>query len=142
MLMLAAACGALQTNQTEPPHSGVLTVHDAWASPTPGGASVSAGYLTVTNGTTADDRLIGASSPRADRVELHVMEMDGAVMRMRPAEILDVPAGGELTLTSGGAHLMFVDVGQPFTAGEEIPVQLTFEHAGTVDVTLPVRTMN
>jgi copper(I)-binding protein len=35
---------------------------------------------------------------------------------------------------------MFIGVTQPFTAGEEIAVQLTFEGAGVVDTTLPVRT--
>jgi copper(I)-binding protein len=137
-LVLASACGAPQTERIEP--SGVLEVRDGWASPTPGGVDVSAGYLTIANGTDADDRLIAASSPRAASVEIHEMEMDGAVMRMRPVEALVIPAGGEVTLGQGGAHLMFIGVTQPFTAGEEIALQLTFESAGVVDTTLPVRT--
>jgi periplasmic copper chaperone A len=35
---------------------------------------------------------------------------------------------------------MFFGVTQPFAIGEEIPVQLTFEHAGVMDVALSVRT--
>lgn len=136
-LVLAAACGAPQTEKIEP--TGVLEVRDAWASPTPGGVDIAAGYLTIANGTDADDRLLAASSPRAASVEIHEMEMDGAVMRMRPVEALVVPAGGEVTLGSGGAHLMFMGLSQPFAEGEEIAVQLTFESAGVVDVILPVR---
>jgi copper(I)-binding protein len=34
---------------------------------------------------------------------------------------------------------MFFGVTQPFTVGEEIPVQLTFANAGVIDVNLQVR---
>lgn len=138
-LVLATACGAPTAEKGEAPGSGVLTVRDGWASPTPGGVDVSAGYLTIANGTSADDRLISATSTRAAAVEIHEMQMDGPVMRMRPVESLTIPAGGEVTLGSGGMHLMFTGVTQPFTEGESIPVQLTFEHAGVIDATLAVR---
>jgi len=65
--------------------------------------------------------------------------MDGAVMRMRAVEALPIPAGGQIELTPTGRHLMFFGVTQPFTQGENIAVRLTFEHAGEIDVSLPVR---
>jgi copper(I)-binding protein len=68
------------------------------------------------------------------------MSMDGAVMRMRQIEGgLAAPAGATVTLSPGGMHLMFYGVTQPFAEGESIPVTLTFEHAGDIGVTLPVR---
>jgi periplasmic copper chaperone A len=142
LFLAVAACGAPPEHQNAAPqteHAGSLRVENSWATPTPGGVDVSAGYLSIVNETQAADRLVSASSPRASHVDIHEMSMDGGVMRMRPMDGLDIPAGGEVTLEPGGLHLMFVGVAQPFAEGEEIPVQLTFEHAGAIDVTLPVQ---
>lgn len=129
--LLLAACGQAD--------SGALHIRDAWAAPTPNGVDVSAGFLTVVNPTDQTDRLLSVSSSRAARVEVHEMTMDGGVMQMRALDALQIPPNGEATLAPGGAHLMFYGVTQPFAVGEEISVQLTFEHAGEIDVTMPVR---
>jgi len=50
----------------------------------------------------------------------------------------DLPAKGSLELKPGIAHLMFVDIKQPFKEGEKIPVTLRFERAGEVTVTFTV----
>ena len=133
--MLAAACGAPSTQDMPD-----IQVQDAWAAPTPGGVEVSAGYLTIVNDTGADDRLMSATSPRAERVELHDVTFEGSVMRMRPVEGgLAVPAGTMVALEPGGQHLMFHGVRAPFAEGERIPVTLTFAEAGEVSVELPVQ---
>jgi copper(I)-binding protein len=129
LLLAVAACGS--------PARG-LYVENGWASPTPGGVDVSAGYLTLVNDTDAADRLLSASSPRAASVDLHQMSMAGAVMQMRPSGPIAIPARGQVMLAPGGTHLMFNGVTQPFALGETIPVQLTFEHAGIVSLELPV----
>jgi copper(I)-binding protein len=140
LLIGLAACGAPAVNETPAQaQTATLRVEDAWAAPTPGGVEVSAGYLTIVNGAAVEDRLAAAASPRAERVELHEMTMDGGVMRMRSVETLAIPAGGTVRLSPGGLHLMFFGVTQPFTEGETIPVRLTFEQAGEMDVSLPVR---
>lgn len=145
-----AACGApTAPEQNEAPSATVplpqgletegLEIRDAWAAPTPGGVDVSAGYLTIANGGQAD-RLLSVSSPRAAKTEIHEMSMDGGVMRMREVTGgLDAPAGSVVTFGPGGLHLMFTGVTQPFAVGEEIPVTLTFEKAGTREIALPVR---
>lgn len=122
---------------TTAPASGI-TVSDAWAAVTPSGASVGAGYMTISNVGPADT-LLGVSSPRALNVELHEMSMDGDVMRMRRVESFTVPADGVVALTPGGFHLMFMDLPAPLVAGETVPVTLTFEHTGAVEVNVPVR---
>lgn len=142
LFLALTACGAPQSEHgaaSEHAASQTLDVRDAWAAPTPGGIDVSAGYLTIANNTGAEDRLLSVTSPRAERVEIHEMSMDGAVMQMRQVTALAVAPGTEATLAPGGMHLMFIGVTQPFQEGESIPAQLTFEHAGVRDVTLPVR---
>lgn len=121
------------------PAASTLEIRDAWAPPTPGGVDISAGYVTIVNGTSADDQLVGASSPRAQRVELHEMTMDGNVMRMSRVDTLAIAAHGEIALAPHGQHLMFFGVTQPFVQGERIPVTLTFARAGQVNAELDVR---
>jgi copper(I)-binding protein len=141
LLIALAACGqpseAPPATQEAP--AAVLHVENAWAAPTPGGVDVSAGYLTLVNDTAAEDALLSASSPRAERVEVHEITMEGGVMQMRAVARLAIPAGQSIELAPSGRHLIFYGVTQPFAAGETIPVRLTFEHAGAVDVSLPVR---
>jgi copper(I)-binding protein len=141
LILIAAACGAPSGASAAHEMRGGASVsaHDAWTAPTPAGVDVAAGYMTISNPTNAADRLLSATSPRAELVEVHEMRMDGTVMRMRPLTNLEIPAGGEVRLGPGGNHFMFFGVSEPFAQGQNIPVQLVFEHAGTIDVTLPVR---
>lgn len=129
LLLTLAACG---------PNARGLHVENGWASPTPGGVDISAGYLTIVNDSDTADRLLSASTPRATSADLHEMSMAGAVMQMRPGGPVGIPAHGRVMLAPGGIHLMFNGVTQPFALGETIPVQLTFEHAGIVSAELPV----
>ena len=109
-----------------------VQVEKPWVRATAPGAKVAAGYLVIRNPGAAPDRLVGAASPSAERVELHVHLREGEIVRMRPAKSFDIPAKGRFELKPGGAHLMFVDIKRPFQEGEAIPVTLTFEKAGEV----------
>jgi copper(I)-binding protein len=80
------------------------------------------------------DRLVSASSPIAGRVEIHQSEMQDGVMKMRPVEMIEVPAKGAVELKSGGYHLMLMDVQEAPKIGEKVPLSLTFERAGTVEL--------
>jgi periplasmic copper chaperone A len=121
--------------------AGDLEIDHAWARATPPGASVGGGYVTVRNEGGAADKLIGASSPAADEVQLHVMSMDNGVMRMRQVQSFKLTAHGELMLKPGGNHLMFLGLKRPLKPGEKVPVKLRFEKAGEVEVQLEVGTM-
>lgn len=149
VLLFAAAC---QPANTPAQHSDApapaeassvtsngITLSNGWASLTPGGVDVSAGYIDIANTGTTPDRLLSASSPRASHVSLHEMAMDGAVMQMRAISALDLPVGATVSLAPGGNHLMFEGVTAPFTEGDVIPVTLHFEHAGDINVNLPAR---
>jgi copper(I)-binding protein len=114
------------------PAFGQVEIEKPWMRATPPGAKVAAGYMTVRNKSGSPDRLVGASSPAAARVETHVTTKDGEILRMREAKTLDIPANGTLELKPGGAHLMFLDVMQPLKEGDKVPVSLKFEKAGEV----------
>jgi hypothetical protein len=102
------------------------------------GAPTAAVYLTVHNIGGAADRLLGASSPLAARVELHRSQMKDGVASMRALPGIDMPVGGAIELKPGGYHLMLVGLVHPLEAGESLPLTLKFLHAGNVQVSVPV----
>jgi len=117
-----------------------VKVEDPWARATPPGTKIGAAYMKITSGGTPD-RFVGASSPAAAKVELHVTEKKGDVMRMREVKAYDIPAKGGFELAPGGAHLMLVDLKAPLKEGAKVPMTLRFEKAGEVKVELQVRAL-
>jgi copper(I)-binding protein len=116
-----------------------IEIENPWSRATAPGAKIAAGYMTIRNGSAAPDRLVGASSPLAAKVETHVTIKDGDIMRMREVKGYEIPAKGSFELKPGGAHLMLVDIEQPLKEGDKVPVTLRFEHAGEVKVDFHVR---
>ena len=121
--------------------SGDLAIAHPYALATPPGATTGGAYLKeIDNHGKSGDALIGASSPVADRVEIHSMTMDGDVMRMRPVKAIAIEPGKGVTMQPGnGYHLMMVGLHQPLVTGTKIPLTLQFERAGKVDVMLTVQ---
>jgi len=118
-----------------------VEIENPWSRATPPGAKVAAGYLLIRNKAAAADKLIGASSPMAARVEPHVTEKQGDVLRMREVKSYEVPAKGSFELKPGGAHLMLVDIKRPFKAGEKVPLVLRFQKAGEINTELEVKAL-
>jgi periplasmic copper chaperone A len=112
-------------------------VEGAWARPTVNGQAGGGGFLTLV-GTTQADRLLSVKSNVAKGVELHRVDMDGNIMRMREVDAIDVPAGQTVQLKPGGLHIMFVGLTQTLKNGATIPLTLRFERGGEVKVNMKV----
>ncbi len=120
-------------------HAGDIHIVHPWSRATPPAAQVGGGFLKLENKGEAADRLVSASSPVAGRVEIHSMEVTDGVMRMRPlADGLEIKPGATVELAPGGYHLMLMELKQPLKEGERVPLTLTFEKAGSIDVELAV----
>jgi len=137
--MRIAAAAALLAALSFAAHAADIEVREAWSRATAPGAKVAVGYMEIHNSGAQPDRLVAASSPAAKRVELHVTERDGEIMRMRPVKYYEIRARGQYTLAPGAAHLMLVDVARPLKKGERVPLKLRFERAGEIEVQLEVR---
>lgn len=114
-------------------------VEGAWARPTVNGQAGGGGFLRITGGAAAD-KLVSASAGISKTVELHTMEMDGNMMRMRRIDAIDVPAGGTVELKPGGKHVMFMGLTQTLKKGDAFVLTLRFEKAGDVKVDVKVLT--
>lgn len=104
-----------------------------WARATAPQQRVGGLYVTLTS--PVADALVGATTPAAGRVELHEMQMQGDVMRMRELpDGLPLPAGQAVVLAPGGYHLMLLDLRAPLVAGQTVAVRLQFRTAPPLDV--------
>ncbi len=112
----------------------------AWVRLPPPNLSVTAAYMNLSNHGEDDLTVVRAESPAAGTVELHEHLQDAAgVMRMRQVASFSLPAGGRLALEPGGLHLMLIDLQQPLTEGEAVPVTLELADGRTLEVAAEVR---
>jgi len=116
-LLLAACAGTAG--------SPSITVSDIRA-PAPAGPN-GAVYLTLRNDGDGDDRLVSASSDAAGNVEIHESTMTDGTMSMRQVDGVDIPAGGEAVLETGGFHIMLIDVRDDLAEGDTFDLTLAFE---------------
>ncbi len=63
-----------------------ISLSAAWARATPGGARIGAAFLDISAAAGVEDKLVGASSPIAQAVELHDHIREGGIVKMRRIE--------------------------------------------------------
>jgi copper(I)-binding protein len=120
-------------------HAGdAPTASAAWARATPPGVEVGAAYMTIEGGARSD-RLEGASCERAAEVEIHTVEEQSGVARMREIESLEIPAGRRIVLAPMSQHLMLMGLDGPLVAGQSFTVTLRFAASGPQNVTVHVK---
>lgn len=113
-------------------------VSDAWARATPPGVDVGAVYMTILGGD-QDDRLVGASTPRAAMAHLHEVVEGQDVAKMRPVESVTVPAGKPVSFAPKGLHVMLMGLSAPLVEGQAFPLVLEFAGSPSQTVTVTVR---
>ncbi len=119
--------------------AGDLRIERPYARATAPKQPTGAAYVSIENTGKSTDKLKGASSPVAKKVELHTMSMAGNVMKMREVNAIEIPASGKLAMKPGdGYHLMLMGLKQPLKVGEKFPLTLDFEKAGKVEVSVTI----
>ncbi|HDY95101.1 hypothetical protein LCGC14_0257700 [marine sediment metagenome] len=117
-----------------------IMVDDAYIRSSTAKSTSGAAFMVVMNHSGADDRLIGASSDVADKVELHSHRSDdNGIMRMGEIEGGVAIAADEMhAFKRGGDHLMFMGLKESLVEGAMVPVTLEFEKAGAVEIEVMV----
>ena len=105
-----------------PLYAANFKVEDAWVRATAPGQPVGGAFMKLTSDTNA--QLVGASSPVAGMVQVHMMKMQDGVMIMREMKSLPLPKGKTVELAPGGYHIMLMELKQPLKAGEHVPITL------------------
>ncbi len=115
--------------------AGFKIVHP-WAMPT-GPADKSTVAFVRFEEISSADRLIGARSPVAGKIEIRgpIAPAKGvqASPPMASLKALDLPVGGEIEMSQQGVHLVLDEVKGPLLGDRSYPLTLVFEKAGTIE---------
>lgn len=134
LLVLAVLAAAVSPSLAHDEKSERLTISHPWTRATAATQKAAAVYMQISTNGSETDRLIGAFSPDADVTQIHTIRQDGDVLRMRAIEAVDIPADGKVELEPGGIHIMLIGLKAPLFEETVIPLTLTFEKAGTVEI--------
>ena len=97
-------------------------------------------YMTLENRGKNPDKLVAAETPAAKKTEIHTMSMDGNVMKMRQVDSVELAPAAKVAMKPGdGYHIMLLGLNQQLKAGDKLPMTLTFEKAGKVEVSVQVQ---
>jgi copper(I)-binding protein len=102
-----------------------VQVGDPWVRATVAPQKATGAFMQLTSAKPA--KVVAASSPVAEMVEIHEMKMEDGVMKMRAVDALPLPAGQAVALKPGSYHVMLMGLKQPIKAGETVPLTLTIE---------------
>ncbi|WP_372574517.1 copper chaperone PCu(A)C [Ruegeria jejuensis] len=120
--------------------AGGISVEDAYARSSGKNAKAGAAFMVIVNESDQDDRLIGVAADISSRAELHTHREngDGVMQMIHVEEGFEIPAGAHHALARGGDHVMFMGLNQSLEHGDTVPVTLIFEHAGEIQIDIPV----
>jgi copper(I)-binding protein len=135
----SAAMLALASCNEERPEPAV-TVSDAWVQlPAVKGRPGAAYFKLASNNDPT--KLVGVTSPRIERIELHDTVEEGGVSRMRkltPDELV-FPKDLEMSFAPGGRHAMLLGIDPALRPGDRITLTFTVEPMAPVSVEVEVR---
>lgn len=103
-------------------------------------APTAAAFLGIQNVSGHDDRLIAVETTAARRAELHgsTTGEDGVTRMHRIEGGVAIADDALVFFAPRGKHIMLMGLTVPTAEGASLPLTLVFEHAGRVEVELPV----
>lgn len=139
IVVIATCCVFLAAMARADDHAS-LELDDLRIRAVHGSVKVTAGFVTIRNNGSDDDRLISISTEFAGKNELHTMAVENGVMKMRALKDgIEIPAGGEVMLKPGGLHMMFMKLSDMPKMGETRMITFVFEKAGTITLSADVK---
>jgi len=132
VLALLASCSGAQAG---------IEVTAAYVRGLPPGVANTSAYMTLRNTGAVGLDLVGARSPVAGSVMLHDTRNHDGMLHMMHVDKATIPAGGELTLVSGGMHLMLVQLREQPVEGSEVELVLQFSDGSELSIMAPVRSV-
>ncbi|OBU87797.1 copper chaperone PCu(A)C [Chromobacterium subtsugae] len=143
MKRFAAALFGLCLSGLAAAHSfqlGDIHIGHPWSRAMPATSPTGGVYLSLKNQGKTEDKLVSASTPRAEAAELHTHVNDNGVMRMRKVEGgVAIAPGQTVKFAPGSYHVMLMGLKQPLNKGDHFPLTLKFEKAGSVTVDVVVQ---
>ncbi|MFT3663385.1 MAG: copper chaperone PCu(A)C [Gordonia sp. (in: high G+C Gram-positive bacteria)] len=119
-VLIATGCGS---NDSTAEQAASLTVADQWVKAADNGMTAAFGVLK--NSSDTEIRVVSASSPTAEKAELHeiVPGAGSAVMREKK-DGYAIGAKSSVELKAGADHIMLMGLTQPIKAGDTVSFEL------------------
>lgn len=135
------SCGQPQSQQGNAAQStgesaGRVEVTQSWVRDSAGRTANAAVFMTITS--PVGDRLVGASSPAAQKTDLMTMKAEDDAMGMAYVDGIELPPGRAISLDPTGFHVWLEKLRMPLKAGEKFPITLQFAKAPPQEVMVPV----
>ena len=117
---------------------GELTLDSGWVK---AGSGMTAAFGTITNHSSAPVTIVKGSSDKAGVVQLHTMQKqaDGTMKMIEKEGGFVIPAGGRLSLSPGGNHIMLMDLSGNLENGEKVSLDMVATDGTRFDWSVPVR---
>jgi periplasmic copper chaperone A len=96
--------------------------------------------VAITNEGDGDDRLVGAETPAALDVEVHLTELADGRATMAVLDEVELPAGETVRFRPGALHLMLVVPDETVAVGGTFELTLRFDRSD--EVTVPVEVVD
>jgi copper(I)-binding protein len=90
--------------------------------------------MDIKNAGREPDRLLGASSTIAHRVEIRAAPDQSRGADKRSSAVIEIGPASRLDLTAKGLHLRLIGLKKSLTAYDTLPVTLVFEKAGRLKI--------
>lgn len=141
-LTLAACSGEMNHGEGGDSHAGHqmdkgLVISSARVLPPFPGRDTAAGYFSITNHGTTDDKLISATSPISGAVEIHNHIEEDGVMKMRRVDGIAVKAGETVELKPGSYHLMMFKA-KLADGQSDVSLTLNYENSPSMTMIVPL----
>ena len=106
--------------------------------PEPAAPDVAAAYLTVTNKGSVPDSITKLSTSVTNDVQAMTETSSGTAGSMTDLSKVTIPAHGSVKFTQDHSHLMLSNPTKHLKMGDKVTMTITFTHAGTVSLSIPV----
>ena len=103
------------------------------------GHNMTAAFFKLTNSGEQDCKFTAASSSYAKKIEFHTHLHEDGMMKMRPVDGVELPAGSSIEFRPGGLHLMLFGVKHGDSSSAEI--RLTTDQCGEVKFLAPIKSV-
>ena len=133
VLTLAAAAVTLTAQ------SSTVVPNDPWMREPMARAEQTGVFVVLENRSGQARQLVSASSPLADRVELHTMSNENGMMKMTQVKAIDIPANGKAELKPGSFHIMLFGLKERPASGAAVDLTLTFDNGDKLPIKAIVR---
>jgi copper(I)-binding protein len=116
-----------------------LMIMDPWVREAPPNAKMLAGYFTIMNHSGKSAEIVGATSDKFEKVELHKTVQEGGVAKMIAQPSVEVGKQATVKFQPGGLHLMLINPKAPLKSGDKVDITLKLKKGDDLKMTAVVK---